>query len=509
MPLQAFIDEPTKQGIVHPSYANSLFTTEAPEWSTGEVLLGSVYRKLILGVHDNIVNLEHIPTLAGKLAPEQELWSSLLLDRGGLASPLKSGQRGTRPFRQLMPFVPHVARHACVVGSASKRRWNPGNFLLNVIGAGAAPAKSQQILNSLADALKVGDTDDVFARFAEQRLSTAIPEPAAAPVTIDQDRQCAFRGKDIPLIEVNPAERFCRDLESVLDLKDKLTRRQWTVLVEALLRIGMGTHMLWACHVNAKCWELALSAAGGQPIPSAAEVEAVLWQSHRDTNSFLEVGRDAVPLIKQALERHLYGRFGLNLILHKLQDAGNPWPPGRVIGYAAASGKSAPEAVQEFLQHVAANRTSIDADPANWLRSQCRDLCDKHLQLVKTDVGFTNNMLEFIRHSLGQIDTHVPEQKSYDQSYLLANRRKPRSRVNPWPVQPGPAMLILLVYACHRAQGEIPASLDDLRIHLADYGLRAPAGELAGGQVGTDLEKLGLVVDSPDAAGGRLLVAPF
>jgi hypothetical protein len=46
-------------------------------------------------------------------------------------------------------------------------------------------------------------------------------------------------------------------------------------------------------------------------------------------------------------------------------------------------------------------------------------------------------------------------------------------------------------------------------MHLADYGLHAPAGELAGGQVGTDLEKLGLVVDSPDAAGGRLLVAPF
>ena len=338
--------------------------------------------------------------------------------------------------------------------------------------------------------------------------SNGSPRPSPNPQgsrTIDEDRQCAFRGKDIPLIEVSPAERFCRDLESVLDLKDKLTRRQWTVLVEALLRIGMGTHMLWACHVNAKCWEMALSAAGGQPVPSESEVEAVLWQSHRDTNSFLEVGRDAVPLIKQALERHLYGRFGLNLILHKLQDAGVPWPAGQVIGYAAAAGKTAPKAVQEFLLHVATNRTSIDADPANWLRSQCRDLCDKHLQLVKTDVGFTNNMLEFIRHSLGQIDTHVPEQKSYDQSYLLANKRKQRK----WPVQPGPAMLILLVHACHRAQGEIPASLDDLRMHLADYGLRAPAGELAGGQVGTDLEKLGLVVDSPDAAGGRLLVAPF
>jgi hypothetical protein len=281
------------------------------------------------------------------------------------------------------------------------------------------------------------------------------------------------------------------------------------VLVEALLRIGMGTHVLWVCHANAKCWEMSLAAAAGQPVPTENDVEVAVWQSHRDSDSFLEVGRDAVPLIKQALERHLYGRFGLNLVLHKLQDVGHPWPPGQVIGFDQAAGKTAPKAVHEFLTHVATHRASIDVDPAGWLRSKCREICDKHLRLVKSDVGFTKNLLEFIRHSLGQIETDNPEQRSYDQSYLLANRRKPRSRINPWPVQPGPAMLILLVHACHRAQGEIPASLDDLRMHLADYGLHAPAGELAGGQVGTDLEKLGLVVDSPDAAGGRLLVAPF
>lgn len=487
-----------------------MFTTEAPEWSTGEVLLGSVYRKLILDVHDNAVNLENIVALPDEFPTERELWSSLLLERGGLASPLKSGQRGARPFRQLMPLVPRVAKHACVVGSHGKRRWFPGNLLLDVLGAGTDPATAQTILTTLTDALKVADSDDIFARFTEERLAT-VGAPATPPsITIDEERQRAFRGKAPPFLEVSPAERFCRDLGSVLELKDKLTRRQWTVLVEAVLRIGMGTHVLWICHVNARCWEMVLAVAGGAPAPTENEVEIALWQTHRDTNSFLEVGRDAVPLIKQVLERHLFGRFGLNLVLHKLEDAGNGWPAGQVIGYAPAAGTTASKAVQEFLEHVALHRGSIDAtDPAEWLRTQCRDICDKHLRLVKSDVGFTKNLLEFIRHSLGQIETENPEQKSYDQSYLLANRRKARSRSNPWPVQPGPAMLILLVHACYRAQGDIPASLDDLRMHLADYGLLAPAGELAGGQVGADLEKLGLVVDSPDAAGGRLLVAPF
>jgi hypothetical protein len=71
------------------------------------------------------------------------------------------------------------------------------------------------------------------------------------------------------------------------------------------------------------------------------------------------------------------------------------------------------------------------------------------------------------------------------------------------------AMLILLVHTCCHAQGGIPASLEDLRRHLAQYGLKTPVGELIDGGVGTDLEKLGLVVDRPNAAGGRMLVAPF
>lgn len=508
MSLQAFLDESTLNN--HPAYSDSLFTTEAPEWSTGEVLLGSVYRKVLLDIHDNAVDLEQIPALPAKLVPEQELWSMVLLGRGGLASPLKSGQRGARPFRQLMPLVPGVAAHACVVGSIGKRRWFPGNLLLDLMGAGTAPAAAQDFISALTSALAVGNKDDIFARFAEEQLSS-VANGVGSPqtVTIEEQRQRAFRGKDIPFIEVNPAERFCRDLQSVLDLKGKLTRRQWTVLIEAVLRLGMGMHVLWVCHVNARCWELVLSVAGGQLVPSEIDIEALLWQSHRDAHALLEVGRDAVPMIKQALERHVFGRFGLNLVLHKLEDAGHGWPTDQVIGFSPAAGRTSPRAVWEFLNHVSANRTSISADPAGWLRGQCRELCDKHLRLVKCDVGFTNNLLEFTRHSLGQIVTENPEQKSYDQSYLLANRRKPRSRAYPWPVQPGPAMLILLVHACHRAQGEIPASLDDLRAHLADYGLHVPAGELVGGQVGADLEKLGLVVDSPDAAGGRLLVAPF
>jgi hypothetical protein len=507
MALHGFLNDPSRNN--HPAYNDSLFTTEAPEWSTGEVLLGSVYRKLLLGIHDNVVDLEEIVNLPLDFQAEREVWSMLLLERGGLASPLKSGQHGARPFRQLMPLVPHVAKHACVVGRLGKNRWFPGNLLLDILGAGAGATDSQAVLDDFAAALRVGDKDDIFGRFTEQRLATLDDSPGSTPVPVEDRHRRAYRGKEPTDGQLTPAERFCRDLRSVLELKEKLTRRQWTVLVEAVLRIGMGTHVLWACHVNARCWEMVLAIAGGAPPPTETAVEHALYEVHRDRNSFLEMGREAVVLVRRILERHLFGRYGLNLVLHKLDDVGHGWPAGQIIGFAPGTGKTAPKAVQEFLEHIAMHRTSIDADPAEWLRRNCRELCDSNLELVKSETGFTKNLLEFVRHTLGQIETDNPEQKSYDQSYLLANRQKGRGRASQWPVQPGPAMLILLVHACHKSQGDIPASLEDLRNHLADYGLRAPAGELAGGQVGADLEKLGLVVDSPDAAGGRLLVAPF
>jgi hypothetical protein len=51
--------------------------------------------------------------------------------------------------------------------------------------------------------------------------------------------------------------------------------------------------------------------------------------------------------------------------------------------------------------------------------------------------------------------------------------------------------------------------MDHLRSHLAQYGIGATADEFRTGLTARNLERLGLVVDSPDAAGGRLLVDPF
>ncbi len=485
----------------------------APEYSTGEVLLGSAYRKFLLQLRDSEVDLELVASLPTQVPHNfggVELWRELIFSRGGIESPLRGGQYGSALSRQLMPIVPTVARVACVLGKKPRSRWYPANLLLEVIGAGDGETNGSNLIVSLGKALEVDDTDDLFARFVDRALAAITPAPAVAPyhsIALTDGELHAYRGRTVTTGQFSPAERFCLDLPTILGLKAQLTRRQWTVLVEALFRLGLGMHTLWVCQLNVLMWDLAVDAAAGKPVASEDAIESILWESHCDSQPLLEIGRNSEPLLKQLIEKYAYARLGLNLLLCRLEEAGVGWDGNAPIGFSRQSGNRAAASVRTFLQHLWANRSAIAPDPPDWLRKQCTELVDTTpalRDLARCEAGFTKNLFEFTRHSLGQIKAKDVEQKSYDQSYLVAY---PGGKS--LPVQPGPAMLILLVHACCNGQGGIPASLDDLRRHLSHYGLRTPAGELGHGRVGADLEKLGLVVDSPDAAGGRMLVAPF
>src|SRR4051812_47610583 len=114
MTLDEFRGDPT--GIMHDAYKDSLLTVEAAEYATSEVLLGSVYRKLLLDMRDAAIDLTKISELKDKLdrafIEVDPVFSSaalaqlLLLDVGGVSSPQRSGQQGLQPLRSLMPIVP-------------------------------------------------------------------------------------------------------------------------------------------------------------------------------------------------------------------------------------------------------------------------------------------------------------------------------------------------------------------------------------------------------------------
>ncbi len=514
MQVSEFENAPTSKR--HPSYESSFLYTTAPEWSTGEVLVAAAYRGLVLGVGESAVDLENIGRASAAMPASyggQGLWSRLLTERGGIASPLRHGQYSPTASRQVMPLVPAVARIAGVLGKRPRSRWNPSNLLLETIGSGSGKADGQGLARSLGSALEVTGSDDVFARFVELALQEALtgiePKPSEnAPfrtLVMKDEHVRAFRSQQPG--QLSPAERFCTDLPTILALKPLLTRRQWTVLLEALLRLGLGMHALWTCNANVVLWENVLATASAATPQSAASMQRAIWELNVETAPLLELGSRAESLIERAIERYAYARTGLNLLLCKLDEVGVPWPSSIPIGWTTT--RDAPQAAAEFLQHVYLNRQAIDAtDAGRWLRTTVAELFDRSRELrglASCEAGYSKNLFEFARHSLGQVEAKDPDQRCYDLAYLIAYGGRGRSH----RVQPGPAMLVMLVHACCSANPDIPVSLDQFRRHLGEYGLHVGAGELMEGKSGRDLSMLGLVVDSPDAAGGRLLVRAF
>lgn len=510
MTLADFGQNPLKSQ--HAAYNGSIFSPVAPEYTVGDVLVGSAYRALVLGIGEQTVEPEDARALPVELAGEmgEAGWAAVLGPRGALGAPQPERQRRSDPPPRLMPLVPSIARFSAVQGDAPGRRWNPGLLLHSALESGGEPVETLLLKRQFADALRVGESDDVFARFLEERVkglrggTVYPPEPRPSEVP-GAWRRASGGGR-------TPAECFGHDIATVVEAKGRQTRRQWTALVEALLRLGLGTHMLWTCRLNREAWRLVGEVADGAAVPGVEAIETACWTTHLHGDPFLELGVDAVPWLRRAVREYVGARIGINLVLYALDEAGQTWE--QKLGEPRDGSGDTPAAeLHRFLEHVATHRDALQ-DALAALPGGDRSasvlalrIADRNPRLLASNSGPPENLFFFLRYALGQLQARDPGMKSYDQAYLLSKQN--RSNASPWPVEPGPVMSLLLVHCCCRWIGGAFTGVDDLRRYLAEYGIHAPAGSLQGGATVRQLERLGLVVDSPDAGGGRLLVDPF
>ena len=126
------------------------------------------------------------------------------------------------------------------------------------------------------------------------------------------------------------------------------------------------------------------------------------------------------------------------------------------------------------------------------------------LSCSKTGIGL--NIHEFARHALGQRMTLNSVLKGYDQGYVLIKRGEYNAA--PWVVSLGPVLVITLVHCCLYKSGG-PRSVHRLCEHLAAYGVAVDPKDITSSELGQNLRMLGLVLDSPDAESGMLMLPPF
>ena len=484
----------------HDHYKNSMLWGVAPQYATSEVLMGGAYREFVVEHSDGAIALERIleiPASIGLVGGELEAWQELLRSPGGLASPSPAGQKsrdGTRQS-QLMPLVPEVARHANVLGSPG-HRWRPGALVASTIAAGIQPAEWDDYVHRFAAALSVDTSDDLLARYVNERLRTT----GGAAATI------AGTAPPAPWREstdrLTPSERFVLDLSEVIGLKPELTRRQWTVLTETALRIGLGLHLMWTMRLNWGVWTYLLSVAEGEA-PSRSHVDA-LWESHH-VDPLLEAGADSGPQLRRVIQKFVEARLGINVILKALDDSGHGW--GARLGTAGVDTR---EELHTLALHVDAHRAdlalAVSAACGGDLRRTVGAGIDSRPRLLALSSGFSKNIREYLRYSLGQLVPDDPEYQTYDQGYLLVP--DPR-RTGPGRVEIGPTALIYLTTVSSLATNSAHVSVDGFRDHLAAYGVQFPAGELGTGRTIKSLERLGLTIESPDAGGGRTIMSPL
>jgi hypothetical protein len=475
----------------HPTYEDSVFNMRpAPEFATAEVVVASTYRAVgFESFSENEVprsgrNLDKALSKR-KRSPGSitvEAWKTVL--HGALQSP-KQPKQSAKRFLQLCPMVPDVALYS---GSArlAGNSWNPGQLVARMVLLGSATDKQAEVLwKLLFESLSVGAQDDIWARWLQQEFLSwrandrewGLRELVEGP-TLHHNDWVAIR---------MPAKQFTEDLRAVIRAKTCMTRRQWISVLESVLRVGSVSHVLWICDLNDRLWKALRLALEGISIPEGNTVGSAIFS---DDRTHLVYGMPALPIIRDLASRYLTARLGINSVLWALSEG------------QAKGALSSLDNVDSLVRFVG----SLSSEVRERIVKRYHVLVDQHPRELACKKGIGSNIVEFCRYALGQRQTADPTLRGYDQGYQL--RKKAEYASAPWIVSLGPVALLAFSHCClEEASG--PRSVSRLREHLGRYGIEIDQDDLARGELGTKLRMLGLILDSPDAESGMLLVPPF
>jgi len=496
MSTNEFLDSPWLKN--NKIYKKSVFhVSPAPEYSTAEVTLSSLYRASgFSGYTESKVPsmgvefkkqgdlAKNQQVISGKISPQT--WRILL--NGVLDSPKSDKQSKSRNI-QLCPIVPDIALYS---GSPRLKgnSWNPGELLKNIIIIGSKDqVEADYVWAKLFGALSISDDDDVWARWLEE-----IFEQRKVDSSINWSQTTLKYFENIPSDEKIslsfPAKQFVFDLLAIIESKSQMTRKQWVSLLEAVIRVGVVTHVLWLCKINDSIWK-----ACHQVLFTENQIsnEYLINTIFLKTQKFFSYGKPVLSPIRAIASRYLVARLGINLVLWMLED----------LGETSLSELNSKGDLIKLLQVISHHKDRLlglnIVDKFNFLKN-------KEAKVISIKQGTGSSLEEFFKYNLGQLQPANQSLRGYDQGYFA--QKKGSYRNSPWVLSFGPVAVLAMVYCC-LSQVKGPRSISRLSNHLNAYGLDLGIDEISNGDLGRKLRMLGLVLDSPDAESGMLLVPPF
>jgi hypothetical protein len=500
MTLSAFREAPWKTS--HPKYKESaLAISPAPEYASSEVLVASLYRTIgFSSASEGSVpqagrDLDKaLQKLRDKRHPSPngatlgiDTWNTVL--HGILESP-KLPNQSTKRFLQIAPLVPSVTPYS---GSArlSSNSWPAGSLIRRMVWLGCRDDTTAQALwKDLFSALSVGEHDDVFALWLEQEMTAWSGPPTWKLNPVSAAEVATLAKTDFDGVLFLPARQFAKDLRAVIQAKEAMTRRQWISLLEAVVRLAAVAHVTWLCDVQARMWRCLSDTLTGNGPTGIAECRAAMFP---EAPQYMTYGGKALHGLKDRASGYLAARLGTNALLWSLEQAAAPF-----TGDISSS-----EGVAQLCQHIRDNQAAL---PVAKTQATLVEIREREARALNCRKGIGANLLEFARHSLGQRQTAASILRGYDQGYVL--KKKGSSPSSPWVVSLGPVAILALVHCALAGMGG-PRSIHRLGQHLAAYGIVVDRHDIARNDLGHQLRMLGLVLDSPDAESGMLLLPPF
>ena len=497
MPLSDYIQAPANN--THPSYKKAFFAIgRAPEYATGEVIIASLYREV--GYKE--LSEKKVPSHGTKFFNRVKSPPKMLMHRDDmisskawysiinqvLKSPKQPNQSKKR-FLQITPLVPEASFYT----SAARLKgnpWNPGALIKIILAYGLDdPDQAASLWNHIFEKLSVDSTDDVWARYIAREIECWRPSGVDYNWELNPYNDLVNLETDVRQVTY-PAKQFVKDLRCILDLKEALDRRQWISLVESILRIGITSHVIWICSVQDKIWKAMDDALQGKTFSKGDLVKYLSIPSR----GYWVHGAKAEAYIKENARNYYLARLGINLMMHALEDAGETGLTGSFRSLHSTC---------ELLNRISAMASKIDRPKIREKFSLLVDREPRHLSCAK---GIPANIFEFLSYTLRQRRTADEELRSYDQGYYM--RKSGLYSAAPWIVSLGPASVISLAHCC-TSTSRMPKTVVDFCDHLSGYGIFVQANDVPSNELGQTLRNLGLIVDSPDAEGGMVIVPPF
>lgn len=502
--LSDFLKKPFASEAVHAAYGGSfLHMRPAPEVANGEVVLASLYRAVgFKNVSERQVPVNgrklekslspQKPSETDRLVSSEHLSSSdfLHLISNLISSPKLHNQSGKR-FLQINPLVPDAALYSLSARLAGNS-WNPGALVETIVCTGNTSANSaSELWKKIYSALSIDDSDDPWAQILQKEFETKRPKQLSPDWSEPEgfsDSEPRIRSL-YGLNFMTPAHCFCRDLETILDLKEFVTRRQWTSMLESVLRLGTASHTLWVCDANRKCLRIIEDSIQNKRVYSADEIEEIL-----SISQFWSLGQPTSSVIEEYSREFLLGRVGINLLFYLMEQH------GLEIGSDALSNSVK---ISELTYDISNINNEVIFDTYSQMLAE---ITEENHRAFACKNGITKNILEFVQHVLRRRETGERGMESYDQGYFVKRRGSGKRGV--WITGLGPVALISLVHSSlANASGD--KNIADFVAHLMGYGFQTSVPELMQDATGKSLRNLGLILDSPDAEGGMVLNRPF